>query len=451
LLVATDSGAIVLGLMVATALRFLSSGSVRENIYSSAVALRFLVVVLMCELALYYNELYDSRIGRRRVLIFVQLLQALGIAWVALAVLYYAEPELTLGRGVAALAAPTILALILASRLLLREASEFIDSSDRVLIVGTGHAGISLVHEILDRPELGLKVVGFLDEKGENIGKSLVNPGIIGAVSEIEDIVAKEKIDRVVLSLLERRGRTPLLQLLRLKFAGVYVEDAYSSYEKVTGRILLEHLSPSFLILSEGFRRSSFVAAAKRAMDIVLSLLALLLTLPAMGIMAVGIWLETGTPVLFRQKRVGLWGRQFEMLKFRSMYRNAEAEGPRWAEDSDRRVTRVGCFIRKYRLDELPQLFNVLRGDMSLVGPRPEQPYFCALLEQKFPIFCYRHSVRPGITGWAQIKYQYGSSIDEAKKKLEFDLFYIKHFSVLMDLAILFETVKVMLLGRGAK
>src|SRR5712692_7212550 len=190
LLVATDSVVIVLGLMVATALRCLSlsSGSLRENLYSPEAALRFLMVVLVCELSLYYNELYDSRIGRRRSVVFVQLLQALGVAWLVLAVLYYWQPQLSLGRGSAALAAPAILTLILVSRLLLRKAGQIIDHSDRVLIVGTGHTGISLVREILDRPELGLRVVGFLDEKGQNIGKSLVNPGIIGAVDEVEDI-----------------------------------------------------------------------------------------------------------------------------------------------------------------------------------------------------------------------------------------------------------------------
>ena len=229
------------------------------------------------------------------------------------------------------------------------------------------------------------------------------------------------------------------------------MEDAHSFYEKLTGRILLERLSPSWLILSEGFRKSALLNALKRFSDVTLSLIAIVLTLPMMGIVSVAIWIETGGSVLFRQKRVGLWGREFDILKFRSMHHNAEPHGPRWAVEGDKRITRVGRFIRRYRMDELPQFFNVLRGEMSLVGPRPERPHFCALLEQQIPLFAERHSVRPGITGWAQIKYQYGSTAAEAKEKLQLDLFYIKNLSLLLDVAIILETFKVVLVGRGAR
>jgi sugar transferase (PEP-CTERM system associated) len=323
--------------------------------------------------------------------------------------------------------------------------------SERVLIVGTGEAGVSLTREILSRPDLNLQVVGFLDEKGENIGKSLINPCIIGAAADVDSVVAREKVDRVVLSLAERRGWTPVRQLLDLKFAGVRVEDVHSCYERVTGRILLERLSPSWLILSDGFRKSPILLVTKRAMDLVASFFGLLVSLPVMALTALAVWLETGSPILFRQTRTGQWGHPFEMMKFRSMYQNAEQHGPRWAAEGDNRITRVGRFIRKTRLDELPQLMNVLRGDMSLVGPRPERPHFCAMLEEQIPYYNQRHAVRPGVTGWAQIKYQYGASVEDAKEKLELDLFYIKHLSVMLDLAIIFETLKVMLLGRGAK
>ncbi|HSM85967.1 MAG TPA: exopolysaccharide biosynthesis polyprenyl glycosylphosphotransferase, partial [Candidatus Limnocylindrales bacterium] len=209
--------------------------------------------------------------------------------------------------------------------------------------------------------------------------------------------------------------------------------------------------SPSWLIFSEGFNKSRFLLATKRGMDIAASLIGIALTLPLMGLVALAVLLETGKPVFFRQKRVGLNGEQFEMLKFRSMRQDSETSGPRWAADGDSRITRVGSFIRKYRLDELPQFFNILHGEMSLVGPRPEQPYFCRMLEEKLPFFAQRHTVRPGVTGWAQIKYQYGSSIEDAKRKLELDLFYIKHLSIGLDMAVIFETVKVILLGKGAK
>jgi sugar transferase (PEP-CTERM system associated) len=450
-LLAMDTALIVLGLMITSVIASLISGSMLPAMWQSLSVARCLLVLGVWEVALYYNELYEFSSGTRRAETLIRLAQASGMACLMLAVVYYVHPQLGLGRAVTAMAAPSIMVLLLGWRLLIDHTGFLLSGSDRVLIVGTGEEGICLVREILKRPDFNLKVVGFLDERGENIGKRLVNPGIIGAASEVQEIVARERIDRVILSFAERRGCTPLRQLLRLKFAGVPVEDAHGFYEKLTGRILLERLSPSSLILSEGFRKSRFLLIAKRAADLGISLVALVITSPLMGAIALAIWIETGGPVLFRQRRVGLWGREFEMVKFRSMHHDAEANGPCWAVAGDKRVTRVGRFLRHYRLDELPQFLNVLCGEMSLVGPRPERPHFCAVLEQQLPLFSERHCVRPGITGWAQIKYQYGSTAEEAKEKLQLDLFYIKHLSGLLDLAILLETFKVVLLGRGAK
>jgi len=278
-----------------------------------------------------------------------------------------------------------------------------------------------------------------------------VNPGIIGGVKQVESIVRDRRIDSIIISLKERRGNMPVPELLHLKFGGVEVEDAHSFIEKVTGRIHLEHLSPSWLILSDGFRKSQFLYVVKRTFDIVIALITFVLSLPLMVLVAIAIWLETGSPVLFRQERTGFKGRSFKIMKFRSMCHKAEEGGPVWAVNNDNRVTRLGRFIRKYRLDELPQILNVLRGEMSLVGPRPERPHFCELLQESIPFFELRHTVRPGITGWAQVKYQYGASVEESKTKLEYDFFYIKHMSIVLDLAILFETAKVMIYGRGAK
>lgn len=321
----------------------------------------------------------------------------------------------------------------------------------RVLVLGTAEAGIILVREFLARTELSVKVVGFLDEKGENIGKSLVNPSIIGSVNQVSDIVKEKAVNQVILSLNERRGCTPVEQLLQLKFSGVQVADAHSVYEKVTGKILLANLEPSWLFLSSGFRKSRFLLTTKRCIDIGTSVLGILLGVPLMGVIALAICLETGFPILFRQERVGLGQHPFTILKFRSMFQNAEAGGPSWAQNNDPRITRVGRILRKFRLDELPQLFNVLRGEMSLVGPRPEQTKLCQMLEQMIPMYWRRHSVRPGVTGWAQVKYQYGSTIEDAKRKLEYELYYIKNLSFRLDLAIILSTFKVILFGRGAK
>jgi sugar transferase (PEP-CTERM system associated) len=270
-------------------------------------------------------------------------------------------------------------------------------------------------------------------------------------LGELETLVREKNIDRVVLSLKEQRGRMPYRELLRLKFAGVIVEDAHTVFERISGRIALEKLSPSWLIFNDGFRKSNFLRAAKRTVDIIAAVVAITLTLPIMALVAIAILIESGRPVLFRQQRVGLNGENFEILKFRSMRQDAEKGGPSWATDGDNRITRVGAFIRKYRFDELPQFFNILNGTMSLVGPRPEQPYFCEMLETSLDFFAQRHTVRPGVTGWAQIKYQYGSTVEDAKRKLELDLFYIKHLSISLDVAIILETVKVILLGKGAK
>jgi sugar transferase (PEP-CTERM system associated) len=450
-LLASDAVLIVISLLLAIALRFPSTRTFGSYLHSPHIVLRFLLVVGACSVSLYYGDLYNREVIARRFELFLRLLQALGTACVALAILYYFAPDSNLGRGIAVSAAPAILILLLAWRLFLEHKGWFLGGSERVLVLGTGPSGISVVREIISKPELHMQVVGFLDEKGENIGKSLVNPGIIGAASDLESIVAAQKIDRVILSLKERRGRTPMRPLLHLKFKGISVEDAHTVHERITGRIPLENLSPSWLILSEGFRKSPFLQAGKRCVDIAVSFVVLLLTLPLMAVVALAIWMETGAPVLFRQERTGLGGRSFEILKFRSMYNNAEENGPIWASSDDDRITKVGRFIRKFRLDELPQVFNVFRGEMSLVGPRPERPCFCRMLEEATPYYGLRHTVRPGITGWAQVKYQYGSSVEESKTKLEYDIFYIKHASIFVDLAILFETTKVILYGRGAK
>jgi sugar transferase (PEP-CTERM system associated) len=447
LLIASDASLIALGLAIATGLRFADF----HYLHGAQRLSRLAWVDLIFMLSLYYNDLYSPRVIRHRSEMAVRLLQAFGITCFALAILYYFVPDLSLGRGIAVLSAPIVLFLTLTARLVWRAKGMSLWGPERVLVLGTGPAGISLVREIIGRPEVRLKVVGFLDEKGENIGKSLVNPGIIGAAADVTSIVNKESIDRVVLSLRERRGHMPVRDLLDLKFSGIKVQDAHTVWENLTGRIHLEHLSPSWLILSDGFRKPVPLMFAKRVFDFLVALIGIVLTAPIMLFVALAIWLESGGPIFFRQGRIGLGGVPFLILKFRSMRQDAEKDGPSWAGEADGRITRIGSFIRKARFDELPQLFNVLRGEMSLVGPRPEQPYFCKLLEDQIPMFQHRHTVRPGITGWAQINYHYGASVEESKTKLEFDLFYIKHLSLMLDFLILFETAKVMLYARGAK
>jgi sugar transferase (PEP-CTERM system associated) len=453
LLVGIDSILISIGLFFAIAARLGIGGlaPVLNYLHSWQTVLRFAAAILICEICLYFHDLYDFRLIATRSELVIRLLQAFGVSCLALAVSYYAVPDLGFGRGIAALGAPVIVALTLGWRLAVAQPAHSLGTAERMLIMGTGPTGISLARDILSRPEMQLKVVGFLDERGENIGMSLVNPGIIGSVEDVEALVASERVDHVVISLLERRGRMPVRQLLHLKFAGVKVEDAHSFYERMTGRIILERLSPSWLILSDGFNKSKMLTWTKRALDVIVSLVSFVLCIPLFLIAGLAICIESGFPILYRQERTGLHGRPFRMLKFRSMHNDAENAGPQWAATGDHRITRIGKLIRKFRIDELPQVINVLRGEMSVIGPRPERPEFVSMLEEQIPFYGLRHSVRPGITGWAQVKYQYGASVEETKTKLEYDLFYIKHLSIMLDLAVLFETAKVMLSGRGAK
>jgi sugar transferase (PEP-CTERM system associated) len=449
LLIGVDSIAFVFILILTSALRLHASLTTEINhvSYWAKVAL----VVAVCETSLYFNDLYDFRVVRRRTDLLAHMTQALGAACVALAVIYFLAPDASLGRGITVLASPLSLAFLLGWRLSANATNLLASGNERVLMIGTGDAGVSLVRHILKHPEYNVKVVGFLDEKGQDIGKSLVNPCIIGATADVERIVATEKIDRLVLALKERRGSTPVRELLNLKLAGIRVEDVHNCFERLSGRITLEHLSPSWLILSDGFKKSPILLSLKRLMDILASSLLLVLISPVLPFIALAIYLETGAPVLFTQTRLGHKGREFELLKFRSMVQDAEKNGPKWATARDSRITRVGRILRKTRLDEIPQLFNVLRGEMSLVGPRPERPHFCEILAERIPFFNLRHTIRPGLTGWAQVRFRYSSNLEDTKEKLELDLFYLKNLSLIVDLAILFETVKVVLLRRGAQ
>jgi sugar transferase (PEP-CTERM system associated) len=449
LLVLVDSVSIAIALSAAMYFRSSEAGwAVDFNFLTLA---RFALVIVVCELTLYFNDLYVFEVVRRRSTLTTHLVNALGITCLILAVLYYVAPSLQLGRGITLFAAPMILALILSWRLSLHASGLLARGSERVLIVGTANTGVTLAREILAHPEYNLRVIGFLDERRDNLGQTIADCAILGSVSQLEEVAAREKINHVVISLADRRGTTPARALMRLKFSGVQVDDAHSLFERLLGTIVVDNLSPSWLILSDGFRKSSILMAGKRILDLFFAALLLLLLSPIILLAALAIYLDSGVPILFRQTRVGQGGRPFEILKFRSMRADAEASGPQWAANSDARVTRVGKFLRTYRLDEIPQLFNVLRGDMSLVGPRPERPEFTEMLEQKISFFGLRHTVPPGLTGWAQIKYPYGASVEDSKRKLELDLFYIKHLAISLDLAIIFETAKVVLLGRGAK
>jgi sugar transferase (PEP-CTERM system associated) len=412
---------------------------------------KILLVTLVCQLCLYYNDFYDLTLVHSNRELVVRLLQAVGAASIVLALIYFLLPDLMIGNGTFVSALFVFLIAILGWRLIFNHVSGSMKLQERVLFVGTGNTARLVARQILDQREFAYRVIGFIDDDASRIGERIVNPAIVGTPADMERLIAEHGIDRIVVGLSDRRGKLPVEELLRAKMAGVRVEDATTTYERVTGKILIDDLRPSWLIFSDGFRVSRVTRMMKRAIDLALALALAVLALPLMAITAVLVMIEDGRPVLYRQERVGENGRIFTLTKFRSMRKDAEQGGkPIWAKDGDSRITRLGRFIRKTRLDELPQLWNVLRGDMSFVGPRPERQFFVDQLTKEIPFYQQRHVVKPGLTGWAQVKYRYGSSLDDAMEKLRYDLYYIKHLSVIFDLTIVFDTVKVVLFRKGA-
>lgn len=319
----------------------------------------------------------------------------------------------------------------------------------RVMVLGTGPEAEAVEQSLRSGH---FEMVGFYPVRGT---ATMQIPGrrILSADVSLPDTTRKLKVDEIIVAVGDRRsGGVPLNELLDCKLAGVRVFDLSSYFERALGQVRLDSLRASWLIFGDGFRQGVVRTLIKRLFDIAVASILLVLTLPVMVVTAIMIALESGFPVFYRQERVGRAGRVFQVTKFRSMRADAECDGkPRWAVCNDDRVTRVGQVIRKYRIDELPQLLNVLKGDMSLVGPRPERPYFVDRLTREIPFYAARHSVKPGLTGWAQVRYQYGATADDAANKLQFDLYYVKNHSLFLDLIILFETVVVVITGQGAQ
>jgi sugar transferase (PEP-CTERM system associated) len=317
---------------------------------------------------------------------------------------------------------------------------------ERVYVLGTGERAEQLVQNLRESAELGMDVVGWAGAPG--------TPDLTreAAGNLLLELLQNHPVDRVIVAMSDRRGTIPVEALLELKIRGVRIEDATGLLEKTSGKIGIDGLYPSWLIFRDGFNSRPLFLVLHRLVSMVASLALSVLSLPLLPLIAFSIKISSPGPVLYRQKRVGKNGTIFTCLKFRTMRRDAEADtGPTWAGDEDPRITRVGRVLRLTRLDEIPQLWNVLRGDIAFVGPRPERPEFVEWLAREIPYYGLRHIIAPGITGWAQIRYQYGSSVEDAKEKLQYDLFYIKNRSIGLDLWILFDTVKICLLGRGAR
>lgn len=413
--------------------------------------LRVLLIAYVCQLCLYYLDLYDdSRLTVDRRELLIRIFQALGATSLILSFLYFWFPATMLGRGVFAIAAVFMALVVIGWRIAFTWLVGRVGPRERLLMVGTSAAGIELARELHQRQDFGVEIVGFVDADPSRVGMPIFNPGVIGTIEDIPSIVLTRSIDKVVVSLADARGKLPMQKLLDMRLAGVTFEHLATVYEEYTGKIAIENLRPSWLIFSTGFRNSRWRTAMKRAIDVAGSSLGLILTMPVLLLLGLAVRLTSHGGAFYSQLRVGLQGEVFTVYKFRSMNWDAEAStGAVWARKDDDRVTRLGAFMRRTRLDELPQLWNVLRGDMSLVGPRPERPEFVNALAEQIRFYGQRHVVKPGLTGWSQVRYTYGATVEDAMEKLQYDLFYIKNFSISLDLFILFETMKTVVLQRG--
>ena len=410
------------------------------------------VAGFFCLAAFYLFDLYDFLVMHDRRELVLRLVQALGLAWIALALSFYTYPALMLGRGISLIALPLALGLMVLWRISIHWFLGHPGFGERILIVGSGKFAVEMASEVLNRPDAGYRIVGFVGTDADLLGKSLINPRVIGLTDDLDQIVKRENIDRIVVAMGERRGQLPTNKLLQLSLTGqVTIEEGASFYERVTGRVSLSMLRPSWLIFTGRGRQAKLAELTRATVHWLVALIGAILSLPIVLLTAVLIKLESRGPVFYKQERIGKNGRTFVLTKFRSMRVDAEQDGPVWASKRDSRTTRVGRVIRKVRIDEIPQFWNILKGEMSFVGPRPERPHFVAQLAEEIPFYEQRHLIAPGLTGWAQIKYPYGASIEDARQKLQYDLFYIKNQGLILDAIILFETIKIILFGRGAQ
>jgi len=413
--------------------------------------LRLLLIVMVCLLAFYYHDLYTFRAGFSYPEMTTRLVQAMGGASILLGFLYFAVPTLLPGRWV------FLSSLLLFAFLsgLWRYAYCWVLRQGYwtrpVLVVGAGQFPKKILDALRDHPDCGYRVAGLALERMPEEWTAPNGMAVFRSFDSLHSRVRELGVAAVIVAMDERRGSLPVGELLDCKVNGVPVLEGESFFEELTGRIMVEKINPSWLIFHEGFQKSWLMLAGKRIIGMVFSASGLFLSLPVLLVTALGIRLESEGPVFFRQVRVGKGGRPFTLVKFRSMRVDAEVDGARWAGAADDRVTRIGRWIRRMRIDEIPQMWNVLRGDMNFVGPRPERPEFVGELREKIPYYDQRHSVKPGITGWAQINFPYGASVEDAKRKLEYDLYYIKHMSVLLDLYIILKTVKTILFREGSR
>ncbi len=427
--------------LLAAAIQWGPESAVVLNSQNLAKILAVSAIAVLCA---YYLDLYDPRQLTCGAEAYSRMLIVLSLLAFLLAAIGYVSPSFLLGRRVFVVGLIILTVALLSWRAAYAWLARKPYLREHVYVLGAGERARSLIETIRERTDVPMEIIGWAGALGNG---SLTRETLGEAVDGLR---SKGEVDRVIVALNDRRGMLPVRELLELRLHGVRVEDSVSVMEKISGKIAVDELHPSTLIFSDGFRLNMASLVARRCVSILVSLTGLLLVLPLIPLVVLAIKLTSDGPVLFRQERVGRYGETFTLFKFRTMRHDAEnGTGPVWAADNDPRITAVGKFLRKSRLDEIPQLWNVLKGNMGFVGPRPERPEFVQWLTEAIPYYHLRHMIRPGVTGWAQVQYEYGASLEQSKQKLQYDLYYIKHMSVMLDLVILFKTVKTVIAARG--
>jgi sugar transferase (PEP-CTERM system associated) len=415
--------------------------------------LKISLVTIITQLSLYFNDLYEKKSIDSYIDLFTRLIQSIGITSIALAIIYFLFPSTMIGRWIFFISIIFLLLLLVSWRLLYSLVMRRKFFAQKAIILGFGELARDILYEAVSRKDLSYDIDFVIAPEGNNDTQDQFKGiSVHYGFDNICDLVEAENAKNVIVALDEKRGLLPYEELLKCKVRGINIIDGEGFYERITGKLLVERINPSWLIFSDGFVKSKTTRLVKRVVGFTGAFLGLIILLPFFTLVALAIKLETRGPIFFRQERVGENWEIFNLLKFRSMKANAEeSSGPVWASDDDPRITRVGKIIRKLRIDELPQMWNVLKGEMSFVGPRPEREYFIQELEKKIPFYRERFTVKPGITGYAQVLYPYGASEKDALEKLKYDLYYIKNMSLVLDLMVIFKTIKIVLLGRGAR
>jgi len=414
---------------------------------------KILLISVVTQASLYYHDLYELNAITNAIDLAYKLIQSIGITSISLAIIYFLWPNMIIARWVFFVNLVFLLLFLVCWRLLYAFVLKKKLFTEKALLVGSGELARNILDEITGKKDISYNVKSIITrEIDQNIKIRANGMSVHYGFENICDLAAAHDAGSVIVALDEKRKVLPYEQLLACKVRGINIIDGESFYERITGKLLVEKINPSWLIFSEGFVKSKTAKFTKRIVGLLMSTLLLVTFAPFLLLIAIAIKLDSRGPVLFSQERVGANEKIFRLYKFRSMRSDAEKEsGPVWAEEDDPRITRVGKVIRRLRIDELPQLWNVFKGDMSFVGPRPERPFFVEKLKKKIPYYKERASVKPGVTGWAQVKYPYGASEEDALEKLKYDLYYIKNMSIVIDMIVIFRTLKTVILSRGAR